>query len=61
LQEQQQQQQQQQQQDAQEVQVVLEPTQRRGIRCPRDIYQQLIAFIMSFVGVEPSILATSIS
>jgi len=61
LQEQQQQQQQQQQQDDQEVQVVLEPTQRRGIRRPRDICQQLIAFIMNVVGVEPSILATSIS
>jgi len=58
---QQQEQQQQQQQDDQEVQVVLELTQRRGIRRPRDICQQLFAFIMSVVGVEPSILATSIS
>ncbi len=56
-----QQQQEQEQQDDQEVQVVLEPTQRRGIRRPRDICQQLIVFIISVVGIEPSILATSIS
>jgi len=43
------------------VQVVLEPTQRRSIRRPRDICQQLIAFIISVVGIEPSIIATSIS
>ncbi len=40
------QQQQQQKEEQDEVQVVLEPTQQGSTGCPRDICQQLIAFIV---------------